>query len=458
MAFEAIALAVDQVSKSSHESQTFSLADENASQRLRVVVTVDGQSPEVAWQSFLDQYFDDFDLDASRTLNMAEVERLLALPKVAGESPAVDFARLDTDRDGSVTKQEWKHHCRAHEYTGIVGAKLLPSEEDRRLGEIFWDSLDVDENGTIDQKELSSASRLLGRHDLNDDEYLDRSELLNNQTTATRPTWTGVVNDTEEAADVALHVALGVKPSVSLPTSARSSDCELRHPTAEQFQLIDAQRRFIVIGSNVRRRPNVRSSSEFIVAQFQAALGEQKAISKANMESDPTLGSLVEIFAVANRNQVQELSLAELRSYLALIESGLNAQVCIKLSDHGRNLFPVLDADQDGRLSCLEIAAARDLPALGSAAAQMKVYRLEFGALPLRSWGGIAIPVVKPPRPSPMQQQGPRWFTSLDRNRDGVVSPREFLGPLAVFRQFDKNRNGLIQPDEAFSAATSLQD
>jgi hypothetical protein len=40
----------------------------------------------------------------------------------------------------------------------------------------------------------------------------------------------------------------------------------------------------------------------------------------------------------------------------------------------------------------------------------------------------------------------------MDRNNDGDVSLREFLGPLQRFRELDTNGDGLISPAEADKA------
>ena len=41
----------------------------------------------------------------------------------------------------------------------------------------------------------------------------------------------------------------------------------------------------------------------------------------------------------------------------------------------------------------------------------------------------------------------------MDRNRDGDVSRREFLGPREQFDRLDRDKDGLIDPDEASAAA-----
>ena len=44
---------------------------------------------------------------------------------------------------------------------------------------------------------------------------------------------------------------------------------------------------------------------------------------------------------------------------------------------------------------------------------------------------------------------GPLWFRKMDKNRDGEVSQREFLGELEVFESLDKNHDGFIDLTEA---------
>jgi Ca2+-binding EF-hand superfamily protein len=45
--------------------------------------------------------------------------------------------------------------------------------------------------------------------------------------------------------------------------------------------------------------------------------------------------------------------------------------------------------------------------------------------------------------------KGPAWFQKMDRNKDGDVSRREFLGSLEEFKLIDEDGDGLISVDEA---------
>ena len=44
---------------------------------------------------------------------------------------------------------------------------------------------------------------------------------------------------------------------------------------------------------------------------------------------------------------------------------------------------------------------------------------------------------------------GPVWFRKMDRNRDGDVSRKEWLGTKEAFDEIDTDRDGLISAEEA---------
>jgi hypothetical protein len=52
-------------------------------------------------------------------------------------------------------------------------------------------------------------------------------------------------------------------------------------------------------------------------------------------------------------------------------------------------------------------------------------------------------------QPDLPERSGPLWFRKMDRNHDGDVSRREFLGTDEQFRKIDRDGDGLISLEEA---------
>ena len=145
------------------------------------------------------------------------------------------------------------------------------------------------------------------------------------------------------------------------------------------------------------------------------------------------------------------------------------ACVTLVLTNQSRGLFDLLDTDRDGRLSVRELRGAvklleqldtakkgyleaRDLP---------KSYQLALrqGPASTPAAGGAAFLALYQTQRGgdavPERTVGPMWFRKMDRNRDGDVSRREFLGSDEQFRAIDTDGDGLISAAEAtrFDAA-----
>lgn len=134
-------------------------------------------------------------------------------------------------------------------------------------------------------------------------------------------------------------------------------------------------------------------------------------------------------------------------------------QVNLMASDVGTGLFSRFDQSGDNRLSVREIRLIpdrlRQLDADGDG-------RLSGTELPTE----LRVVITHGPRSAPngslnnsnsAPMTAPSWFIHMDRNDDGDLTLREFLGREKLFRELDSNGDGFIEPAEAASAAGRLK-
>jgi len=176
--------------------------------------------------------------------------------------------------------------------------------------------------------------------------------------------------------------------------------------------------------------------------------------------------TFVALLRLADRDGDGKLSPAEVAAFARLQAKVRMTTTLIVVADRGRTLFELLDADRDGRLGPRELRNAweRLAPWDGDGdgcIAREEVPRqflltLTHGQLP--AWdrnpgllGYGPTPLDRDPR------SGPLWFRKMDRNGDGDLAPREFLGPAAEFRRLDADGDGLISRDEAERADRELR-
>lgn len=137
----------------------------------------------------------------------------------------------------------------------------------------------------------------------------------------------------------------------------------------------------------------------------------------------------------------------------------------VTVYDDGAGFFSAIDTNGDRRISMREMRYAdktlvtmqRDeKPGLGEMEPARR-YRIEFARGVFNPFGNADRPVnpampqteVAQTRPRPV---GPVWFQRWDRNNDGDITWREFLGPRDVFEQLDVDRDEMIDPKEAAAA------
>ncbi len=159
--------------------------------------------------------------------------------------------------------------------------------------------------------------------------------------------------------------------------------------------------------------------------------------------------------------------LAFLDDFLGLQAAAQASCASVGMTSEGKGLFELLDTDGDRRLSVREMRNAvkllaeldragkgfltrTDIPRCSQAAfrlgaAPSVVPYSEVLAVAFSPDGQLVGEQTQPSRPG----RGPEWFRKMDRNGDGDVSRREFLGTDEQFRAIDTDGDGLISVEEA---------
>src|SRR5262249_27799765 len=152
----------------------------------------------------------------------------------------------------------------------------------------------------------------------------------------------------------------------------------------------------------------------------------------------------------------------EMEAYVRSRAEAAATRCDIVLYDLGHGFFEALDRNHDGRLGLRELRLAPETlrglrkpgrAALGRTAPprrlHLEVVRGSFQLFGTGPMGESTVPkvVVQPRAPV-----GPLWFQRMDRNLDGDLTWKEFLGPRRVFDELDTDHDGLIDPKEAEKA------
>lgn len=187
--------------------------------------------------------------------------------------------------------------------------------------------------------------------------------------------------------------------------------------------------------------------------QFSEAGGDDETpVEQGEVQGPQRLG-LQAVFALADRNADGKLTRAELDAALSQLDQGSARALLLTITDHGRGLFELLDENGDGHLGLRELrrAWARMAPWDRDGDGQLAADEVPRRVQCVLSRGPA--PTLPDPRSATALQRptprGPAWFQRMDRNGDGDVSAREFLGRPEDFQRLDADADGLIDAAEA---------
>lgn len=165
-------------------------------------------------------------------------------------------------------------------------------------------------------------------------------------------------------------------------------------------------------------------------------------------------------FRAADANGDGMLFPNELAGKLDALIARESSRVRVEATFERQPLFTKLDADGDGRLSRRELRNAKRALASADVDGDGRIGLAEFGGRyhlsfsvpnPLDAAGPrmLADFEAMTRGPSSRPNDGPPWFAAMDRNADGDLDRREFLGTAEQFAKLDGDADGLLSPGEA---------
>ncbi len=319
---------------------------------------------------------------------------------------------------------------------GAVLMTARTSTERRALGDALFRRFDkVSENGTrradgkLGRQEIPLPPSVFDQHDIDRNDQLDFEELGQ---LARKPHPT-----------VTLKVDVGAEsPSIELESIAGVA---LR-PNED-----DASRATLVIGELaldlVMQELSGKVDAKRIENEFASADTDNNAyITSTECDQAPRLAGL---YRLMDANGDGMAFLDEFKSFASVRHTFLESTLVMSASRAGRNLFEIADQDNNGRLAFTELRQLREqINSWDSNGDQL----VDQSELPSNYQLAIGPPLSAGASSNAIQSASgkrPLWHERMDRNQDGVVTLREFAGPVDRFRALDTDKDRRLTAIEA---------
>lgn len=298
----------------------------------------------------------------------------------------------------------------------------------------------------LSRTELPLSESVFQSHDANKDAVLDFDEVL------------ALLKQSAPQVEFTLHVSDQWQRTPVIDVvchDARMKDRVRRSLSGEvTLDLGLAQMELAVPASNQF------DSATFLEQQFKQADSDNNGY--VELKDVRNSYYINQIFPSANSDNDDKLFLDELRKYINGRKQAGESRIVLDLEDDGRNLFEILDVNRDRRMSPSEVKAlAARIPAWDAdqdgALGESEVpqhFRLSArrGQAQIPGLNFVGRATAFGPAVIGGPAAGPGWFTKMDRNSDGEVTPREFLGPPTLFTRLDLDGDGSLKANEAQSA------
>ncbi len=201
----------------------------------------------------------------------------------------------------------------------------------------------------------------------------------------------------------------------------------------------------------------VENAKSYYAGQFQAAdKNNNKYLEKSEVKDQIPFNTL---FDTMDADSDGKLYMKEVDAFVDQQTHAARSQMVLSVADQGRAIFAIMDLNRDRHLSVREIrdAVSRvsswDRNGDGHVSSDEIPHHFEMSIGRGQITGiGMSAFVARNLMSSPAAKAvpaGPSWFRKMDRNSDGDISRREFLGPRTDFDRLDANHDGLIDAEEA---------
>jgi Ca2+-binding EF-hand superfamily protein len=426
------------------------------------------------------------------------------LGRAATSDPLTDtlFRLLDTNKDGKLSKEELDAAERVlrpfdEDDNELVSARELMGESGVNFYDpnVGFDTMGMDRRPRPEQnssfflvtpdsspnrltQRLALADKVIKRYDKDGDGRLTREEIgLDRDVFAALDTNKDGLLDAVELMkllrrppDIEAVVRLGKIDARDSPTDvvapggkARALASAVRPGTAGTLLItlgdsqIDLRRTDAVTGATDEQlKAQADATRARYVARFKEADKEGRGYVELADLKKPGYDQLTTLFASADRDGDGKLTEAEVNAWFDLMSKAVGSYVSLAVTENGRGLFDILDANRDGSLGLRELRTAwdrlrpydRDGDGRISRAEIPRQFQLTLG---LGQAAAFSRPLGGPGMGQAMAvtARGPVWFRKMDRNGDGDVSLREFLGTREEFEKIDTDHDGLISVEEA---------
>jgi Ca2+-binding EF-hand superfamily protein len=419
----------------------------------------------------LDALFEHLDTNKDGKLSKEEV---MAAPEV--------LHSLDIDEDEIITANELLPNLNSTMRFGFRGATpggdmrgfdasgfllLGVGEPQQTIVSQILARYDKDKNNKLSRTEIGLEPATFDKLDANKDGQLDATELAQ---------WLAGPPDLEIIVRLGEYAPKEAKPSIfggiaGQLTKSLVPALDMIGPSDKNSAMAKAVKKessgamMITLGMaqiELQRTDNnnVRfgGNKQFYLQQFKAAAGKKMYLEKKEAMQSPYFQG---IFDMADRDGDGKLYEKELVTFLDLQTQAGASFTTLTLTDYGRGLFELFDTNGDGRLSPRELKtawtrlAALDKDKRGYITRDDIPRKFQlmvsqgitfFGSRFGNNLRGTT-PGIFSGKPG-----GPAWFRKMDRNGDGDVSRREFLGSEDDFKRIDTDNDGLIDLKEAEAA------